>query len=484
LVSKNAWHRLFSPKSVAVIGASNTAGSWGERVSRQLLAPNNRHVHLVNPNHSEILGLSGYKSILDIPDQIDLGVIVIRAELVPAALHGLVEKGIKSALIISGGFRETGETGAGLEAEIVKIAKRGGINFIGPNTMGHVDTYSEMNTLAFVEDIPSGPISIIAQSGNMGVRIMQNILRYGIGINKYVCCGNEANIKLEDYLEYFASDPKTSLIMLYIEGLKDARRFLKIAKEITKTKPIVAIKSGATKNAARASKSHTGALSGSDEVYTAAFKQAGVIRVENDNELCDVSVSLLNQPLPPGNKIGILTMGGGLGVVTTEACEKEGLEIAELSSSTIEKLDTILPARWSHGNPVDLVGANMAQGPDIMTVLWELMEDDNLDVILSNAWLGRIRRVLRGNQPTGNDETTDNEDERVRELHQQVKKYNKPLIMVGSSPQRPEDLNAFTLYHREGFVIYPEPSRAARALRHLIWYKQYLKSRRTSEEEK
>jgi len=264
--------------------------------------------------------------------------------------------------------------------------------------------------------------------------------------------------------------------MLYIEGLKEARHFIELARGITITKPIVVIKSGGTQKAARASKSHTGALAGSDEVYTAAFKQAGVIRVENDDQLCDVSIALLNQPLPHGNKVGILTMGGGLGVVTTEACEKEGLEIAELGTSTIEKLDEILPTRWSHGNPVDLVGSNMAQGSDIMAVLWVLIEDNNIDIILSNAWLGRIRKVLRGTQTTENGENIGAQEERVREFYQRVKEYKKPLLMIGSSPQQPADLDAFTLYHREGFVVYPEPSRAAKTLSQLIWYKQYLKS--------
>ncbi|MFC2072321.1 acetate--CoA ligase family protein [Chloroflexota bacterium] len=468
MVPNDIWQSLFSPKSVAVIGASNTTGSWGKRITRQLLASNNRLVYAVNPTHPEIMGLPSYKSILDIPYQIDLGVIVVRAELVPEALRELVEKKVKTALIISGGFNETGEAGARLEDEIVEIANRGGIRFIGPNTMGHVDTYAEMNTLIFLKNIPSGPISLIAQSGNMGSRIMNNVIRYGVGFNKFVCCGNEADIKLEDYLEHFASDPQTKLIMLYIEGLRDAKRFLEVAKEITKTKPIVAIKAGGTKSAARASKSHTGALAGSDEVYTTAFKQAGVIRVEDDDELCYVSISLLNQPLPQGSKVGILTVGGGLGVVTTEACEKEGLEIAELGVSTVKKLDDLLPSRWSHGNPVDIVGANMAHGPDIMSILWILMEDRNIDVIISNAWLGRVNHRLQSD-----------EEKRVRRLYQQVKKYNKPLLMIGSPPQRPTDLNAFTLFHREGFMIYLQPYQAAKTLRHLIWYKQYLESSKT-----
>jgi len=476
LVPNDVWKSLFSPKSVAVIGASNTTGSWGERITRNLLASNNRQVYAVNPTHPTILGLPSYKSILDVPYPIDLGVIVVRAELVPKALRGLVEKKVKTALIISGGFNETGGAGTRLEDEIVEIANRGGIRFIGPNTMGHANTYAEMNTLSFFENIPPGPVSLIAQSGNMGSRIMNNVKRYGVGFNKFVCCGNEADIKLEDYLEHFAIDPKTKLIMLYIEGLRDARRFIEVAKEITKTKPIVAMKAGGTKNAARASKSHTGALAGSDDVYTAAFRQAGVIRVDDDQELCDVSISLLNQPLPQGNKTGILTMGGGLGVVTAEACEKEGLDIADLETSTIKKLDDLLPSRWSHGNPVDLVGSNMANGPDIMSVLWILMEDKNIDVIISNAWLGRNHRRFQDVKTKKSEENYGAEEEKIREFSRQVKKYGKTLLMIGSPPQQPADLDDFYRYHMGGFVVCLQPKQAARIMNSLIWYKRYLES--------
>jgi acyl-CoA synthetase (NDP forming) len=474
LVPDEIWKKFFSPRSVAVIGASNAPGTWGERITRQLLAPKNRLVYAVNPTHPEIQGLSSYKSVLDIPDSIDLGIIVVRAELVAAALKELVEKKVKAALIISGGFRETGEAGGVLEDEIIQIARKGELRYIGPNTMGYFDTYQKMNTVSFVDKMPSCPISLIAQSGNMGARIMNDAIRYGVGINKFVCCGNESSIKLEDYLEYFAADPNTKLIMLYIEGLRDARRFLKIAREITKTKPIVAMKSGGTKNAARASRSHTGALVGSDEVYTAAFKQTGVIRVDDEEELWDVSMCLLNQPLPRGKKVGILTMGGGLGVVTTEACEKEGLEIATLSDSTIKELDAMLPSRWSHGNPIDLVGSNVGDGPDTMAAFWVMMKDPNFDIVISNAWLGRVNGMPRGSQSQDNGIISASEEERVQKFYNRVKQYNKPLIMIGSPPQRPADLTAFALFHREGFVVCMQPRRAARILRYLIAYREYL----------
>ncbi len=478
MVPGNVWKSLFAPESVAVVGASNSPGSWGERITRNLLTPNNRPVYLVNPTSSEVMGHTTYKSLSEIPHPVDLAAIAVRAPLVAPALRECVRKNIKAALVIAGGFGETGERGAGAEAEIIEIARSGGIHFIGPNTMGHMETRSGLNTISFIERVLPGPVALIAQSGNMGARIMQNAMGNGIGFSRFVCCGNEASIKLEDYLEYFAEDPDTKVIMLYIEGLRDARRFLKLAGQITATKPIVVMKSGGTESSARASKSHTGALAGSDAVYTAAFRQTGVIRVDNDEELCDITIALLNQPLPRGRRVGILTMGGGLGVVAAESCENEGLEIAELEPSTLKKLDTLLPSRWSRGNPVDLVGSNVAHSSDIATTLWILLGDKNLDAVISNAWMGRTDgRPRRGAADGKLADITDKEKERVRQFCRQVKEYGIPFFMVGSPPQSPEDLRAYTLYHREGFAVYPQPHRAARTLRHLNWYRHYLETR-------
>ena len=474
MVPDDIWKSLFASESVAVIGASNNPGSWGGRITHHLLKPGNRPIYPVNPSSPEIMGQKSYASILDIPHPVDMAAIIVRAELVPDALRECVKKGVHAALIVSGGFRETGEEGAKREAEVLEIAREGNIRFIGPNTLGHLDAHSGLNTMSFMENIKPGKVALIAQSGNMGTRIIQNAVRYGMGLSRFVCCGNEASIYLEDYLEYFADDPHAEAVMVYIEGLRDARRFLSLAKEITKKKPIIALKSGRTKSAARASRSHVAAITGSDDVYSAAFKQAGVIRVEDDDELCDTTVALLNQPLPKGKKVGILTMGGGLGVVATESCEQQGLEIADLEPSTIEKLNDLLPERWSHANPVDLVGSNVAHSADITKTLWILLEDKNLDAVISNAWLGRMQRIPRVD---GMGEDSDGQEEKhAREFFRQVSRYGLPLMMVGGYPNTAEDIAAYRTYHDAGFLVYPQPQRAARTLRHLVWYREYLES--------
>ncbi len=484
MVSDETWRLLFNPASVAVIGASNKPGSWGQRTMRSLLFPKKRPIYAVNPTSPEVAGLKTYKRITDIPDPVELAVIVVQAPLVAEAMRDCVKKGIKAAVVIAGGFKETGEEGARLQAEVEEIARNGGITFIGPNTMGHLDASTLINTVSFIEQTTPGVAALVSQSGNMGTRIMQIARTFGIGFNRFVCTGNEASIRLEDYLEFFAKDPGTKVIVLYIEGLRDARRFIKVAREITLNKPIVALKAGSTEVSSRASRSHTGALAGADAIYSAAFKQAGVIRVDYDDELCDTVIALLNLPLPKGNRVGILTMGGGLGVVAAEACEKEGLRVADLEPASVAGLDKLLPARWSKSNPVDLVGSDLAHGGDILQALWILLEDKNLDAIVANTWLGRGYRdpsapvISEKPAEAMSKEAESREEESVRQFRQRVGQYGKPLIMVGSPPAAQRDINSYLMFHKEGFLVCPQPYRAARALRHLIWYRQYLESRK------
>jgi len=386
-----------------------------------------------------------------------------------------VQKGVKTALIVSGGFAETGKQGGKLEAELVRIARQGGIRFIGPNSMGHADTYSKLITLAWMEKITPGPVALIAQSGNMGHRIMRNGMSLGIGFSKFVCGGNEADLHLEDYLEYMAQDEKTRIIATYIEGLREGRRFLKLARETTLKKPIVAMKAGGTKESARAIRSHTANMAGSDAVYEAAFKQAGVIRVDDDDDLCDVVTALLYQPLPRTSRTGILTIGGGLGVVAAEAVEREGLEVAHLTPTTIEKLNACLPPRWSHGNPVDMAGLSMTEYSKIFSSLWALIEDKNVDAILLQAPVGFSTKRLAD---VFNQEETrafrEREKDNLDLLRQRVQEYAKPVLMVKPAVEFASDPEIAALLRREGIPVYPTPRRAARVLSHLAWYRRYL----------
>jgi acetyltransferase len=325
------WNSLFYPSSIAVIGANETMGSWGSDAIRAALAVAKadpaKRAYAVNPNQKQVLGTPSYTSILDILDPIDLAIIAVRADLVPGVMHQCVQKGIKAAVIISAGFAEVDEAGAKLEADVVNIARQGGIRFVGPNCIGHANVHNGISCLGVTGWVKPGPMALLSQSGTMSASIMQGVSSRGIGISKFVSTGNEADLHLVDYLEYLASDDETKIIGAYVEGIREGQRFFQLAKEITIRKPIVFIKTGGTEGALRAARSHTGALAGSDTVLAAVFKQTGVIKVDDDEELCDVVLSLLSQPLPRGNRVGILTIGGGFGVMAAEACDREGLEI-------------------------------------------------------------------------------------------------------------------------------------------------------------
>lgn len=469
------WQYLFAPASVAVIGASNTPGSWGYGIMNHLLTSKKRKLYPVNPNAAEILGIKAYASVTGIPAAVELAVIVVSAKRVLKIIEECLQKGVKAAVVVSGGFAETGEEGKKLEDEVAKIARQGGIRFIGPNTMGHADTYSQLSTLAWTWETPPGPVALISQSGNYGHRIIHRGMISGIGFSKFVCTGNEADLHLEDYFEYMAQDKNTRIITAYIEGLREGRRFFQIARETTASKPVIVIKGGATRSSARAVKSHTATLAGSDEIYTAAFRQAGVLRVDDDDELCELVTALLYQPLPRGNRIGILTIGGGLGVMAAEACEKEGLELAPLASSTMEKLNDYLPPRWSHGNPVDMAGISMAENPVIFPSLWALMEDEGVDAVLLQAPVGantnRLATMFDSRQIKAVREAEENS---LSALGKRVKQLGKPVFMVKPAVEFATDPEVASLFSREGIPVYPSPRRAARVLNHLTWYRRYL----------
>ncbi len=475
------WQRLFSPDSVAMVGASDVPGSWGFNIMQRLIKSGNRRIHPVNPSHPIVQGMPTFKSVADIGDAIDLAVIAVPAQRVPAVMRDCVGKGIKAAVVISGGFSEVDDEGKALEREVVAIAREGGVRFVGPNTMGHADTHAQFSILGFMGQVVPGPVAFAAQSGNMGSRIMQLAMNQGIGFSKFVCTGNEASIRLEDYLEHFARDKNARAIALYIEGLREARRFLRLARETTVRKPIVVMKSGNTRGATLAARSHTGALAGSEAVYAAAFKQAGVIRAENEDEMADVLAALLKQPLPRGRRVAILTMGGGFGVVSAEACEKEGLEMAKLSPATIARLDSMLPARWPHGNPVDLAGMDTMGEAIVLKCLSALIEDDGVDSVLSLVALHRFAPMVPGGpyMPTqrGN---TEARAENLKSFAEKARALGKPVFSVGALPPPPgERPTADATW--DGYSIYPSPQRAARVLHQLLWYRGYLDEVRPSQ---
>lgn len=479
------WHSLFDAGSIAVIGANDIVGSWGYDSLRAALGSlktlPSRQIYAVNPNIPEMQGLKSFKTILDIPGPVELVIIVVRADLVPSVMRQCVQKGSKAAVIISAGFAEVDEAGAKLQDEIVAIARQGGIRFVGPNCLGHADAHTQVASAGVVGRVDPGPMAVLSQSGTLGASIVQMAFQHGIGLSKFVGTGNEADLHLEDYLEYLAQDNDTNIITAYIEGLREARRFFQLAQKITLKKPIIVLKTGTTAESSRAAKSHTGALAGSDAVYTAAFKQSGVIRTEDEGELCDVAAAILNQPLPRDNRIGILTMGGGFGVVTAEALEKEGLRIASLETKTIEKMNSILPPRWSHANPVDLVGMkSTGENTIVSSCLTYMLEDANIDAIIS--FLPPVG-MQPGFGPTFTPgQAKDFQAESLRRLeafHQQIRQSGKPVYLIRRF-MHPGPNGAGSEHSANKTMIpeYSTPRQVARVLKHLTWYREYLDTRK------
>ncbi len=480
------WQALFAADSIAIIGAKSAVGSWGQDAMRAALdavkAKASRQVYPVNPREPEVMGVKAYQSVLDIPGPVELAIIVVPATAAPQVFRECAAKKVKAAVVISAGFAETDDDGKKLEAEIKTIAKEGGLRFTGPNCNGHADFHTRVSSVGFASMFPAGPLALLSQSGTLGASIMQLAVDRGIGLSKFVATGNEADLRLEDFLEYLANDDNTRIIATYIEGLREGRRFYELAKKITRQKPIIAMKSGTTGASARAARSHTGALSGEDTVYTAAFKQAGVIRVEDEEELCDMAIALRDLPLPHGNRVGILTIGGGFGVVTAEVCEKEGLEIAALTPETLKKMSAILPPRWPPGNPVDLVGTRPVGGENIGdNCLQLLLEDKNVDAVIS-----LLPPMILPSGPPGSikpEQIRAMQQESARKqaaLYEKLKEYDKPLVYI-----RRMNITAAVTYQKDWpdappKAIIPEyshPRHAARVLRYLAGYRKYLASK-------
>jgi acetyl-CoA synthetase (ADP-forming) len=471
---------LFNPGSVALIGASNNLAKWGFHILSLLIARGGRNIYPVNRNGDEIQGLKAYQNVSQVPGPVDLAVITVPFVDVPAAMEDCAMKGVKAAVVISGGFAEIGGDGTRIQREVVEIARRAGIRFVGPNCMGHFDTSADFFTVPYLPPVSKGPLALIAQSGNTSQSIVYLACELGLGFSKYVSSGNEADLHFEDYLEYLARDDETKIILGYIEGLKEGRRFFKLAREITRKKPLVIMKAGRTEAGARAARSHTASLAGSDVVCEAAFKQAGVIRVEEVNELIDVTLVLLGQPLPRGRRVGVLSSGGGAAVITADALMKHHLELPRLSRVTMDKLNSLLPPRWSHVNPVETGG-----DPFSYPCLWALMEDENIDaafiiggggvnasyakwVSLPDSVSGQIDQFLEKAEASEL-----NDVDKSMEL---MKKYHKPVIFTNTDIPTPRKGKVYEKLQKQYIVPFITPERAAKALAHLVQYSEYLRT--------
>ncbi len=487
-VDKMFLRSLFYPDSVAFIGASNVFGKWGNMLPVDTLSGGFKgDVYLVNPKGGEILGRKAYKKVSDIKGPVDLAVVTIPARFIPDIIDELKEKKIKGMLLITAGFKETGPEGAELERKIVKKANDAGIVILGPNTMGVCNPYKNFFcSSAHVHPVP-GSTALISQSGNLGVQILAFAEQQGIGIRVFSGTGNEAMVGMEDYLEAFEIDERTRTILLYIENIKNGRRFFESAARVSRKKPIIALKGGRTKAGFKAAASHTGALASNSRVFNAACRQAGIIQVEQPMDLIDLSAVFSSLPLPKGNRVAIMTLGGGWGVVTSDLCMEYGLELPELPKEIVSKLDTILPFYWSHGNPVDIVGENDPEIP--RTTVEELLKWDGCDAVLHLGILGKrifaekMIDFMVDSDPTHSREELDMmrkmlidiENDYVEHIARLTEKYEKPVLGVSILTDR-RSKNLYKIDKcKYNSVFFPSPERAVKALANMCRYNQWLK---------
>ncbi len=352
---------FFRPSSIAVVGASRDPDKLGYAVLSNLKEGGfSGALYPINPKADEILGLPVYPSVLDIPEPVDLAVIVIPYPFVPAALDECGRKGIAAAVIISAGFREAGREGLEREQELIEIAQRHSMRLIGPNCLGVIDTQTPLNATFAAGMPPGGPIAFMSQSGALGTAVLDIALAGRIGFSRFVSLGNKADVDEIDLLAAWEDDDASRVILIYVEGVSDGHQFMQVARQVTRKKPVVAIKSGVTQAGSRAVSSHTGSLAGSEAAYRAAFRQAGIVRADSMERLFDYARAFAYQPLPPGERIAIVTNAGGPGILATDALERAGLQLARFQPATIEALMADLPGAASAANPVDVLGDALA----------------------------------------------------------------------------------------------------------------------------
>lgn len=372
---------IFNPETVAVIGASEKEGSVGRTLLWNLITNSfGGTVYPVNIKRSSVLGIKAYPSLSDVPEQVDLAVIATPAQTVPTIVQECVDNGVRGAIIISAGFKERGPEGAALEQKILEIARSGSMRIIGPNCLGVMSPVTGLNATFANAMAQSGSVGFISQSGALCTAVLDWSFHENVGFSHFVSIGSMLDVDWGDLIYYLGNDPRTESIVMYMETIGDARSFMSAAREVALTKPIIVIKPGRTEAAAKAAASHTGSLTGSDEVLEAAFRRSGVLRVSRIDDLFNMAEILAKQPRPQGRRLTIVTNAGGPGVLATDALITDGGELTRLTPQTMEGLNELLPAHWSHNNPVDILGD---ADPERYIHTLELVADDpNSDGLL------------------------------------------------------------------------------------------------------
>ena len=469
---------FFNPRSVAVVGATKRINKAGHVIFKNF-AENKRRgvfkgeIYAVNPNEDSILGVQSYPSLVHIPEKVELAVIVVPAKIVPDIMKDAAQKKVRDVVIISSGFGEVGNHD--LENQVVATAKKAGIRMLGPNCLGVFDTKTGVDMLFLPETkilmtgdevvaTPrpiAGDIAIVTQSGAFGVAALDFMTGRQMGISKFVSFGNKADVTETEMLDYLLYDDATKVILLYIEDIKSGREFLRVAKKVTRKKPIVALKSGRTEAGARAAVSHTGAIAGSDRIYDAVFAQTGILRAKDTEEFFDAAKALSMQPPAAGLNVGIITDAGGPGIMAVDECESKGLSVKRFSDKTLQKFEKLketgkLPKFATNFNPVDITGSGTSEMFEYAT-----------EIVFQDPEINGIVMLGLHHTPALQEDYID----RVAKV---AAKYDKPIVAcdIGETEMA---LHTRSRFDRLDIPAYSTPEDAARAMNALVRYGMFLK---------
>ncbi len=446
-LSSEAIRSIFEPNSIAIVGASRSPEKVGYLILENLLESGfTGKLYPINPKVDEILGLRTYPSIGNVIEDIDLAVIVVPATIVPNVLKECGKKGIKSTIVISGGFRESGKEGEELEKLVIEIINETGIRLVGPNCIGVDNPYIGMSMWVGVKK--KGPISIVSQSGLVGTAFQCWAEKEGIGISKCISLGNQVDVNEIDILRYFEEDSNTKTIAMYLEGTNDGREFMRVASEVSKKKPIIALKGGRTEKGIKAARSHTRSLSGKSEIFEAAIKQSGILSTNSLEELYIFSKALSFLPLPKGRRVLIITSSGGAGIMAADTVDRLNLELPSISDNVEKRLRQVLPSYCVFDNPFDVTTTTVES---FQLVMEENLEDENIDAFLP-IFADPLPRAA----------------EAVKSV---AKKTNKPIVVCYVGGGKVEDIEKEKM-HESGIPVFSTPEKAVTAFYALVRYNE------------
>jgi len=466
--AREALDKILMPQSVAVVGASTDPFKWGNMLLAALQKTGfEGDIYPVNPRAEEILGLKCYANVRDIPGEVDSALVVVPARFVPGVFEDMVAKGIKGAVVITSGFSETGEEGREATRQI-RETSQGKLRFIGPNCMGVTSSPGKLSALMIPFLHESGDVAFISQSGGYGLQLYLRASALGVGVGNFVSSGNESDLKGWEYLKYFGEDPGTKIIAMYIEGLKDGRKWYEEAKKITPEKPIVVIKVGITEEGSKAAASHTGSIAGSDQIYDAAFKQAGVVRAGDAVEMFDYVKGLLYCDLPQGPNIGIVSNSGGVAVETADRIIQNGMKVPTLSDEAQKEILGVIPAFGNPKNPVDLTATlNMNSFLNVPGMVLKQPEIHGLVTIgLGTAILKTMFPDVPQEDLAGIYQWLNGQ------LINSYKEHGKPVIVI--DPSADVEPESAKIMEASRIPVYITPERAADVMGVLYRRKLYL----------